>query len=216
MSNLPVFRLKPEDGDGPFKILHRNHLLPLGQKVCLSQVQNQDPVPKRKPRRRRNQQNDKSSVEIPEMSEQEDKDECTDSEGEELGVWYELPFSGQNAKSDNEPPEPFSLDLDFRSEVPAEVLQNIPGEQGANIEETRPDLVEHSDLQETTHTETEIHDTQTVDSEQTDLQTDSETRKSQRLRKAPSRLTYDTLGNPNLTVKYVSCLYKWISPRFIT
>lgn len=30
MSPLPVFRLKPADGMGPVKILHRNHILPLG------------------------------------------------------------------------------------------------------------------------------------------------------------------------------------------
>lgn len=30
MPNFPVFWLKPENGDGPIKILHQNHLLPLG------------------------------------------------------------------------------------------------------------------------------------------------------------------------------------------
>lgn len=36
MPNLPVFRLKPEDGNGSIKILHRNHLLSLGDKVWLA------------------------------------------------------------------------------------------------------------------------------------------------------------------------------------
>lgn len=52
MSNLPVFRLKPEDGNGPVKTLHRNHILSLGEKVCLDPVQSSDPVPRRKRNRR--------------------------------------------------------------------------------------------------------------------------------------------------------------------
>lgn len=35
MSHLPVFQLKPADGHGPVKTLHRNHLLPIRQQVCL-------------------------------------------------------------------------------------------------------------------------------------------------------------------------------------
>lgn len=37
MSNLPVFWLRPEDGDGLVKSFHRNHLLPVGQKLQLLQ-----------------------------------------------------------------------------------------------------------------------------------------------------------------------------------
>ncbi len=33
MPNLPVFRLNPESGTGPVKILHRNHILPIGQEL---------------------------------------------------------------------------------------------------------------------------------------------------------------------------------------
>ncbi|KAL7831371.1 hypothetical protein SRHO_G00308740 [Serrasalmus rhombeus] len=31
MPGLPVFRLRPQSGEGPTKILHRNHLLPIGE-----------------------------------------------------------------------------------------------------------------------------------------------------------------------------------------
>lgn len=34
-SGIPVYRLKPVDGKGPVKVLHRNHILPLGQAVRL-------------------------------------------------------------------------------------------------------------------------------------------------------------------------------------
>ncbi len=33
MPNLPVFRLKPVSGTGPVMILHRNHILPIGQEL---------------------------------------------------------------------------------------------------------------------------------------------------------------------------------------
>lgn len=135
------------------------------------------------------------------MSVQENEEEYTNSEGEELGVWYDLPFVTQNVTGDKETAEPFSLDLDIQPEDLPEVLQAVQEEQEADKEETRPDMVEHSDLQDISMTQTD------------------ETRRPQRLRKAPSRLTYDTPGSPSIvfpTVKYVSCFYKWISSPFIT
>lgn len=33
LPGLPVFKLTPEDGCGPEKVLHRNHILPIGQEV---------------------------------------------------------------------------------------------------------------------------------------------------------------------------------------
>lgn len=210
MSNLPVFRLKPEDGNGPIKILHRNHILPLGQKVCLNTDQDSDPVPKKRvTRKRRNNKNKdivKDSVAISELSSQENKDECTDSEDEELGVLYDMPFNELNTIRDNEQSEPFSLDLDIQAD----------GQM--DNEETRTDTGDDSDLQETNNTETETHETQTVGLEP-DLQTDSETRKSHRLRKPPSRFTYDSPGCPSYAcpvVKHVSCFYKWINSPFVS
>ncbi|XP_060799313.1 retrovirus-related Pol polyprotein from transposon opus isoform X1 [Neoarius graeffei] len=35
LSDLPVYRLTPVDGNGPVKVMHRNHILPLGQEVRL-------------------------------------------------------------------------------------------------------------------------------------------------------------------------------------
>lgn len=101
LSNLPVFRLKPEDGDGPIKILHHNHILPLGQKVCLVPTQNPDIIPKRRLRRRKRHKNkevDKGSIQDREMSEQENKDDDTDSEDE---MFY-MPFSIQSTSKDDE------------------------------------------------------------------------------------------------------------------
>jgi len=55
MPNLPVFRLKPEDGESPIKILHRNHLLPLGKRICSDPVSNTDVTPAKRVLRQRRQ-----------------------------------------------------------------------------------------------------------------------------------------------------------------
>lgn len=53
MPNLPVLRVRPEDGSGPIKVLNRNHLLPLGHTVRLDPIPVADPTPSRRVLRRR-------------------------------------------------------------------------------------------------------------------------------------------------------------------
>jgi len=50
MPHLPVFRLNPESGTGPgpVKILHRNHILPVGQGLRQQQVLNSVWEPRRR------------------------------------------------------------------------------------------------------------------------------------------------------------------------
>lgn len=36
LSNLPVYRLKPETGTGGIRTLHRDHLLPIGESVRIN------------------------------------------------------------------------------------------------------------------------------------------------------------------------------------
>lgn len=45
MSELPVYRLKPVSGEGPTKVLHRNHILPLGQFVRMEPEVDPEPTP---------------------------------------------------------------------------------------------------------------------------------------------------------------------------
>ncbi|KAG1937128.1 interleukin-1 receptor accessory protein-like 1-A, partial [Pimephales promelas] len=52
-SGIPVYRLKPVDGDGPVKVLHRNHILPLGQAVRLRTQVDIRPTPSPRALRRR-------------------------------------------------------------------------------------------------------------------------------------------------------------------
>lgn len=42
MPNLPVYKVKPEDGRGGVKTLHRDHLLPIGQLVRMPTVKTED------------------------------------------------------------------------------------------------------------------------------------------------------------------------------
>lgn len=119
--NLPVFRLRPEDGNRPVKFLHPNHILPLEQSVRLDLVPDADPTPGGRVLRKRQQRchklhehasgKDTVSTETPEEIENKGG-EYTDSKEEENGMWYDLsvrtPSTGQNEKMS----KPFSLDLD--------------------------------------------------------------------------------------------------------
>lgn len=51
ISDLPVYHLKPADGSRPIKVMHRNHILPLGQEVRLSPEVDQELSGAEKPRR---------------------------------------------------------------------------------------------------------------------------------------------------------------------
>lgn len=129
MPNLPVFRLKPEDGNGPIKILHRNHILPLGQNACLDPTPDVDPVPGvrvlRKKRKRlhkllsRVSERSKVSSKTSENKDKEEKPdnfhgkEYTDSEDEGSEMCYDLSAQANRTGVGKEMSEPFSLDLDM-------------------------------------------------------------------------------------------------------
>ena len=95
MSNLPVYRLKPVNGDGPVKVMHRNHILSLGQEVRLSTESN--PKPSCSPRAIRQRRAKEKNNSVPQMSEaiaDESQRECSsDSDLEsELGTYLEPIF----------------------------------------------------------------------------------------------------------------------------
>lgn len=46
LADLPVYRLNPVDSREPVKVLHRNHILPLGREVRLSPVGDTLPEPR--------------------------------------------------------------------------------------------------------------------------------------------------------------------------
>lgn len=247
MPNLPVFRLKPEDGNGPVKILHRNHILPLGKTVCLEPTPAVHPVPgmrvlRKRLRKLRNSvsERDKASAETPENNDKGEvkSDHChgkeyTDSEDEESGMCYDLPAHTPRTGVDEEMSEPFSLDLDIvwdevteQPEVTEqEVLQDVAeetetgkgGNQPDSVEMTR-DTVTHETGE--TQENTQRHETDESQMLQDCTKTETEIRRTQRVRRAPSILTYDTPGHPSVIaapiVRYVSCLYKWIGAPVIS
>lgn len=236
MPNLPVFRLKPEDGDGPIKILHRNHLLPLGKRICPDSVSNADPTPTRRVLRQRRQKEhadqpgkEKASQRRPdedsergEVRPSDSVREDTDSEDEDNGLWYDSEIGPLRNNLDDDMLEPFSLDLDVSlsdlNEQPKAVEPVVTLEC---VEETEMDSGNVPELQETceNYEETERDKPMTEDiplqQGDSDLDPDFDTKiRPQRLKRAPLRLTYDTPGHPSViaapTVKYISCIYKWI------
>ncbi|KAI4904995.1 hypothetical protein NFI96_020326 [Prochilodus magdalenae] len=86
LSDLPVYHLKPMNGVGPPKVMHRNHLLPLGQAVRLSPEVDSSPVPSPRPLRQRKAKDLNTSSE-PKTTEPSEDLECviqslSDSESE--------------------------------------------------------------------------------------------------------------------------------------
>ncbi len=99
MPNLPVFRLKPESGTGPVKILHRNHILPIGQELR-QEVPHSVPKPRKRVLRRRknvgkSQSPEQEVKDAPAMHEVETRADpntgSSDSEDETYGVWFPEP-----------------------------------------------------------------------------------------------------------------------------
>lgn len=60
MPNLPVYKLKPEDGKGKSKTLHRDHLLPIGELVQMPELCKDEDLSSR--RRTRTQVRSKSKI----------------------------------------------------------------------------------------------------------------------------------------------------------
>lgn len=244
LPGLPVLKLKPESGHGSEKILHRTHILPIGWEVQLPDRRevpemNKEP-PKRRRVSRRLKAKRKENYDTPCLPapEQDDKMEvASDSEDDEMGVWhdYYVPRELLGLEPQNiDHCEPFNMDLDLAvltsnsemdetAEEPAAVeeddhlVQNVTAEI---VKRGRDTEIQTSD---------EIAERLNGITESPDMTT-----RPQRLKKAPTRLTYDFLGTPksvavgthSATVveisdkkdslalspikKYKSLFYKWI------
>ncbi len=178
MPNLPVFRLTPEDGDGPIKILHRNHLLSLGQKARLEPVTDADPTPSRRTLKRRRRKchinksrTDSISHETPGEesgkggveSDSGDDKQYTDSDDEENGMWYDLSVRAPQDGVNGNISEPFSLDLDLdldhgMTERPEAMESDVMPDI---VDETEPDNGENEPESIETTGETQLHETET-------------------------------------------------------
>ncbi|XP_053274167.1 uncharacterized protein LOC128436464 [Pleuronectes platessa] len=85
MPNLPVYKVKPEDGGGGVKTLHRDHLLPIGQLVRMPTVDVENKSPAKTKARTRAEAQKKSKKVLPGIQEvlqemQESMDSSSDVE----------------------------------------------------------------------------------------------------------------------------------------
>ena len=89
---LPVFKLMPEDGCGPEKVLHRNHILPIGQDVELQTSENTETTAPNKRRRSKRLRAQKNVESNPLNSSAQKGENGVESESEleedDIGVWF--------------------------------------------------------------------------------------------------------------------------------
>ncbi|KAL1258932.1 hypothetical protein QQF64_009509 [Cirrhinus molitorella] len=218
MPNLPVFRLKPESGTGPIKILHRNHILPIGQELR-QQVPHSVPKPTKRVLRRR------KNVEKTQCPEQEVRDAPQEvgtradpyagSSDETYGVWFPEPEDCQltlkrtetsqkdAVVSENDATENVEH-FDVQDETPEET-ENVESIESCSrcLSENDSNNIQISQVSDLYDTVTsQVQDLVRVDqsdANQTIPDDVPETgRRSQRMRTVPKRFTYDTLGMPKV------------------
>lgn len=169
LPNLPVYKVKPEQGPGNFKTLHRDHLLPIGYLVRLPE--NTQPTERVKPPVTRQRQRRKS--------ENDSKSEQSNSESDsEYEYAYEYPHHGQARRRVLRPEESMS--------------DNTNSENSSSESEPENELSDN-DQNESEHSNVAIE----INEEETDVETNvpsPRVRKSTREVKPVIRLTYDKSG----------------------
>lgn len=68
LADLPVYRLKPVEGLRSMKVMHHNHILPLGQEVRLNADADLRPAPSPRALRRQKMKERSQTPEIPKMT----------------------------------------------------------------------------------------------------------------------------------------------------
>lgn len=195
LSDLPVYRLKPVNGSGPVKVMHRNHILPLGQGIRLSPEVDPDPVPtprafrRRKAKERRQDQDEHkvdSTINVP-----LEHSSFSDSESE-CGCYVEDVIIDTPEICDQTEPEVIESDAaKSATEVPrvSECSEELPAatEDCAELVDAGEEReVEQGCPIESTCTE----------ADPTIVNSVPELRKSVRDRKPAERFTYEKLGEP--------------------
>lgn len=79
MPNIPVYKVKPEDGGGGVKTLHRDHLLPIGQLVRMPTLEMEDKSHVKTRSRTRAETQQRSKKVLPEEQEARQELQFTDS-----------------------------------------------------------------------------------------------------------------------------------------
>lgn len=203
MSELPVYRLRPENGDGPVKVLHRNHILPLGEDVRLeSEISCETPKCKRTNRRRTGKRRDLEDSSNNVSSEHVETSD-SESDSDEMSCYYLPQQQGATERDTDDQVEPFGLDLDVAWP------ESDTGQYPVSKDLSRISLRSNVDLPIDVNLSVDLsddvnlpdhvsHENETPEEERQggiDVQQES---RPQRVRKAPDRLTYDVPGKPSL------------------
>lgn len=205
LSGIPVYRLKPVDGNGPIKVMHRNHLLPLGQEVRLSpQVDGSPTPPPRALRRRRVKEKRKAaeSENLPSVRGVSPRESDSSDSGSEFGFY-----------ADDVKTVPPPVTDEMQSGHPVQNVEGL-GTGDARTGSEIPVMPCHSGISDVQHvTEdcnievldalTEIGEGSSRNGTATERETPpevvpSEVRRSRRERLPTARFTYDKLGMPSI------------------
>ncbi|KAL3974076.1 SWI/SNF-related matrix-associated actin-dependent regulator of chromatin subfamily A-like protein 1 [Sarotherodon galilaeus] len=244
MENLPVYTVKPENGDGPNRTLHRDLLLPCGF-LSPTEHETEQVTKTNRPRTRQI-----SALEV-------DSDQTLEEEEDEF--YYPEPPQvkdrhfyqvcaippTQGFKQNKDPTETYLPDGEIgsstntnlpqmdsetdlpqtergseanlpRSESDTSLQNNTPSESETD---TRKDKnVLSTSLSDSPLSENSTHQLSPErqvenDEEPVTLQTETQIRRSERIRQPSQRLTYPQLGNPLVTV--VKSLFQGLNKAFI-
>lgn len=240
MPNLPVFRLKPEVGDGPVKILHRNHLLPIGQKLRQQHTPEIVLEPEKRILRKRRQTEQNKNLRpeagsVLKRQEVQTRDILSPDEDSDSDDYvYETQVHMPEEPSMFPEKEPFQTEFDdvYESvELSDEMVEIIDASTGSELgtlpEKPTDDLQNAGKVPDICNDD--VDDVQELSDEQmsvtnpgVSMEVNEMNRRPQRIRTVPKRFTYDTFGEPkfepNLAqvkalspVRYCSTVFLWMN-----
>lgn len=196
LPNLPVYRVRPEHGNGVVKTLHRDHLLPIGYLVRMpNPSKNTDPV--RKPPVTRLQDAQHRRRHLPPEQCRDDISDYSESEFEEVHECRSFDVDEGREVIVNpchQPGNP-SPSEDEKSE-----LSENESEPEPQLEESANEIASHQSDNEEVQSSEAIDDTDVEPRAYTrrnrTMRDNANVRKSQREKKPAIRLTYDQPGRP--------------------
>lgn len=189
LNNLPVYKLKPEEGIGGLRTMHRDHLLPVGELVRMSKPVSSPEVSQRpKTRSRAAKEHKGLSGKKRPLDSPEAVDDSSESD-EERHEYYSSDWSGQWTPLTPDFHHSFEVNKD---EVTAQTdSESQPSGEDEVVEET----CENGDsrLGEEESFGMEEHSSGSA----SDLDPEPMEQRPKRERKPVSKLSYDELGKPS-------------------
>lgn len=182
LPNLPVYRVKPEDGSGGVRTLHRDHLLPISQSMRMPEGKDHaDSTVRPKTRLQRQNRHKRKMERTPEVEPEDDTDSSSDMEcggtrisyGEYLQKLiprrtYEEPGAAdsqsEHERCAHEPSE--------EEEGVATEEEEVQGELDENSEEEEPQSNATEDIAEECQSEDEVASAHFTDSDHSDSEPD--------------------------------------------